>query len=445
MEIRHTTSQKLDHQFMLSEEMQYGLRVLFMSAVSLREHIQEEFLCNPLLEMEDISQEEQLDTPDDSSEVLSKEDYCERSHRQNGEELYSLDYIANRKTLREDLADQINTMEFNEEIKRAALYIISSLDNGGFFVDGIENVSKALGVSHKTAKEALFQVQKLEPQGVGCSGVVDFILFQLKQKGKDTTPYEQLIGCYLKELANGNIRKISQEMGFSQEFIRELIHQIKSVRFLPSMGYLTEDENISFIPDVEVREEDNKLVLHRVQWKLPKLILNTGLAKAQVDTDLKAYLLEHYRKGEQLIKSLEMRKSTLEKVSLILIRRQEEYLLGKSEFLKSLSIKQIAEILGVHESTVSRTVNEKYMKTPRGIIQLKNLLSGTVNNDAKEYSKSQVECAILKIIREEDSSKPHSDQNITDILNKNGILIKRRTVSKYREEAGIQSAKLRRL
>lgn len=449
MEHNHYLKQGIEQKNILSQDMQFHMKILQMSTTELTEYIREEFTNNPILEMDETSGGDLTSMDMDKLKALARtEEYkVDRNTVASSDDYVSpFEFISREMTLTDYLLEQIGLMNLSEQEIKICEYVIFSLDKRGYFLDSVAESSEILGVNPSLFERGLNMVRNLEPSGIGWPDVYDTLLFQLKKKQLLTKKHEEIIRNHLPEVAIGNFRKIEMSMGLSEEEILMIIQDIKEVEPVPSRGFSDNNIRNHVIPDLRIQAIGDELKITMSAMKLPKIRISevTTALSRNGDPELEEYLNAKLQEAVKLLKSIDMRKSTLEKVTEVVMNHQKEYLLGKSAFLNPLSMKSVAEELSIHESTVSRTVREKYLCTPRGTISLKSLFSASHTPSGTELSPDYIKALIGKIILEEDKEHPFSDQVISEQLSNKGVEISRRTVAKYREAIGIPSTKIRK-
>lgn len=449
MEHNHYLKQGIEQKSILSQDMQFHMKILQMSTTELTEYIREEFTSNPILEMDETSGGDLTSMDMDKLKALARtEEYkADRNTVASSDDYVSpFEFISREMTLTDYLLEQIGLMNLSEQEIKICEYVIFSLDKRGYFLDSVLESSEILGVNPALFERGLNIVRNLEPSGIGWPDVYDTLLFQLKKKQLLTKKHEEIIRNHLPEVAIGNFRKIEMSMGLSEEEILMIIQDIKEAEPVPSRGFSDNNIRNHVIPDLRIQAIGDELKITMSAMKLPKIRISevTTALSRNGDPELEEYLNAKLQEAVKLLKSIDMRKSTLEKVTEVVMNHQKEYLIGKSAFLNPLSMKSVAEELSIHESTVSRTVREKYLCTPRGTISLKSLFSASHTLSGAELSPDYIKTLIGKIILEEDKEHPFSDQVISEQLSNKGVEISRRTVAKYREAIGIPSTKIRK-
>jgi RNA polymerase sigma-54 factor len=323
------------------------------------------------------------------------------------------------------------------------------LDSRGYFPEDISDVSSELGILEETVKKALKIVQSLEPDGIAARNINECLKIQTAKKGVMDENIYKVIDSYLELLAENKYSQLAKEIGVDSRKAQEYGDFIKSLEPKPSRGFYTGDEVKYIIPDAYIKKIDDEYFIIMNEDLMPRLTINDmykEIIKEDTNKEAVEYVKDRLNSALFLIKSIEHRKSTIYRVIEKLLELQREYFDYGEAYLKPMTLKEIADSLEVHESTVSRAIREKYIYTSKGTIRLKDLFTvGLSSNDSGEdISTRTIKNEIKIMIEKEDKHSPLSDQNICDLLNNAGMNISRRTVAKYREELGIKSSKGRK-
>lgn len=430
-----------NQQIGLTPKMIEELKVLQMSNTDLLQYINEQLIENPLLEMED----------DDSDILDSIEDTSENDDNEIDKSLEKLEfteYTSRPVTLREYLSSQIGELKIPLSYRRTALYLIENIDEEGYLPLDIKNIVLKLNFSAKMVKGALKSIQGLEPAGVGARNLKECILIQLYRKGILTESIKDIVVNYLQLLADRKYNEISKKTGLSTEQVAEAHGMIKKLNPKPGQVFKVNYGNQYINPELVVKELDGKYTVIFMNDSFSNLrvceyykkIVNSNNSSKEVSKFVRAKL----SKALEIINSIEQRKRTILSVSGYIIEYQMEFLRKGHMFLKPLTMKMVADMVGIHESTVSRTVNEKYIETPRGTFELKFFFSSKVDsNSCTSIAANAVKSIIKGIVQNEDKKKPLSDEQIKKLLEVDGVRVARRTIAKYREELHILPSNLR--
>lgn len=410
-EITLEISQKLA----LTPELRQSIQILQMSAVELAATIEKEFLENPLLEIEYA--EEPLKPFDDKN-------------------LEPVDIST--PTLQDFLIEQAK-FAFDAERLSAAKFLIKSLDNRGYLTAGISELAQILQVEEIFLEEVLSEIQKLEPVGVGARNLSECLKLQAERHGIFSGILAAIIEKHLEKVAEHKIKDIARAEKVSVEEIRAAIEIIRGLNPKPGASYGFEVTKF-IIPDVRV-DKDGEIILNS---QMPRLSLSEIYSDAKIlDEESKIYVASKFSAAKQLIRSINQRERTLWRVTAEIIRRQGDFLEGGMEFLKPMTMREVAEALELHESTISRAVANKFIEFPFGVVEMRKIFSAKALS-AEEVTSARVKSLIMELIASEDKKNPLSDQKLAEILSERGISVARRTVMKYREQIGLLSSTKRR-
>ncbi|EJE7234722.1 RNA polymerase factor sigma-54 [Clostridium sporogenes] len=446
-----TQEQKL----IMTQQMQLSIKLLQMSTYELQQYVEKEVQENPVLDSQNIHKEDKgIEDINYKKLIKHLEDngneYGSYGNYNKEEETSPFNFISNEKSLKEYLQEQIIELDENKYIKSICIYIIENIDDKGYLSVNDEEISEELKVPLDSIKEAIDIVQSLEPDGIGARNLKECLKIQLKKKSINNSKICEIIDNYLPLVAENRYNVISKKLGISIKKAQEYGDVIKTLQPKPSRGFYTGDEVKYIVPDAYIKKIDNEYYIIMNEELLPKLTVN-NLYKEIVlnDTDENAveFVKEKLNSAIFLIKSIENRKSTIYRVLEKILEIQRDYFDFGIEFLKPMTLREIADSLGMHESTISRAIRDKYINTNRGTILIKDLFTTGItanNSTGEDISVEFIKKEIKELIDKEDKKKPISDQIICNILNNKGIQISRRTVAKYREELGIQSSKCRK-
>lgn len=344
-------------------------------------------------------------------------------------------------TLTEILLEQLGTSNLDYSEQMIGRIIIYSLDKDGYLRDDLEEIAKNTGEHIEKIEKVLAVIQSFEPMGIGARNIKECLINQ-------TSDYvtKKFIKEHLDDIYKNDIGKIAKKENISIDEVKEIIENIKKLNPKPSSGYKINSYEMHYIyPDIFVDFVEGDISI-TVKESISNIHANTyylDLLDKDIDEYTRDYLKKKLTRTMLIIESVEKRKQTIQQIANIILTTQKNHIMY-DEPLETLMIKDIANRLDISESTVSRAVRHKYVQTPKKTYKLKNLLSlGSQNSDniSKDYIKNQIN----EIISRENKKKPLSDEKITDMLNQQDIDIKRRTVAKYRDEMGIQPAKLRKI
>ncbi|WP_410506254.1 RNA polymerase factor sigma-54 [Haloimpatiens sp. FM7315] len=450
-DLRLTQEQKL----IMTQKMQLSIKMLQMSGFELQQYIDKELQENPVLEAnynkEESSTEKNEIDYKKVLEYLKFDDYGHKDYVNNNEdEVSPFNFISSEKSLKDFLEEQILELQENQYIKEICRYIVENLDYRGYLDSSTENISREIKSSIEDTEYSLKIIQSLEPNGIGCRDLKECLKIQLNKRGVEDKVLFSIIDNYLELIAQNKINVISKEIGISKERVQEYIDLIKTLEPKPSRGFYT-GENVKYIvPDAFIRKINEEYHIIMNDNLLPKLNVNS-LYKSIILKDEKSdktseYVKDKINSAMFLIKSIEHRKSTMHRVLEEIIKRQRPFFDKGKEYLKPMTLKEVADNIGVHESTVSRAIREKYVYTNMGTLRIRDLFTtAIVSKDfGEDISVVKIKNKLEEYVREEDKKKPLSDQKLSEMLKENGMNISRRTVAKYREELGIKSSSKRK-
>lgn len=444
-----TQEQKL----IMTQEMQLSVKLLQMSSFELQEYVEKEIQENPVLDAKESSETKEENNQLDYKELVKYLEFDNYSHynyeKRDDEELSPFNFISEKKSLKEYLKDQVRDLGEKDFIKSICVYIIENIDERGYLEITDEEISEDLKIAKSLAEHCVEVIQSLEPSGIGARNLKECLKIQINKKGIDDKNIFEIIDNHLELLADNKYNIIAKTLNIDVKKAQEYGDIIKSLQPKPSRGFFTGEEVKYITPDAYIKKIDNEYFIIMNDDMLPKLTVNEiykEIIRDENDKDAVDYVKEKLNSAMFLIKSIQHRKSTIYKVLEKILEMQRDYFDYGDEYLKPMTLKEIAEELEVHESTISRAIRDKYIYTSKGTIKIKDLFTTAISSS---YSGEDVSTKIIKksikdMIDKEDKQKPLSDQVICDLINKEGMNISRRTVAKYREEMGIKSSKGRK-
>lgn len=458
MNLDYSMKMTQQQRMIMTQNMQQSIKLLQMSLHDLREYIDNEYSENPILEInEQSSQSEEIQNNDlidkyNAEKIAEEMDYdsykdkAERSY--SNEDVSPFNFIEEKKSLKEYLYEQLLESDEEQYTIMIAKYIIESLDGRGYLEISMEELATELRISTDDVEKGLKLVQSLEPYGIGARNIKECLIIQSINLNILDDNIERIILDHLEEVAENKYELIGKALKISPREAQRYGDIIKKLEPKPSRGFYTGEEVSYIIPDAEIKNIDGEFFIIMNEGVLPKLIINKtyrDVLKNGKDTEINSYVKEKINKAMFLIKAIDDRKNTLYKVLECLIDKQKEFFERGYSYIKPLTLREVSSELDVHDSTISRTIKDKYILTSYGTIKIKDLFpSGITNNTLEDLSTVKIKNEIKKIIQEENKSKPLSDQSISLILKENNIKISRRTVAKYREELGIKSSSMRK-
>ena len=448
-----------EQRLIMTQQMQLSIKLLQMSTYDLREYIENEFLENPILEgnfdfvQEDKKYEDKIDYKE-MIKYLEFDNYGSQSYGDynKDEDVSPFNFISEKESLTEYLQEQLIESDEDEYTKAIVSYMIENIDSRGYLDMPLEEICKELNISIELGQEALEILQDLEPDGIGARDLKECLKIQLIKKGMLDDNLEIIIDEYLDLIADNKFNVIAKNLKITPKEAQDLGDVIKKLEPKPSRGFYTGDDVKFIIPDAAIRNIDGQYFVIMNEGVVPRLSISNiykDVLNNKDDKNTENYVKEKLNSAMFLIKSIEQRKSTLLRILEKVVENQKDYFDKGQKYLKPMTLKEMAEILGIHESTVSRAIKDKYILTSFGTVKIKDLFTTGLsinksNGNGEEVAVVNIKNKIKEMIDAEDKKKPLSDQAICDALNKNNLNISRRTVAKYREEIGIKSSSKRK-
>jgi RNA polymerase sigma-54 factor len=492
MRLEHTINQRMEHRQILAPRMIQSMEILQLPIMALQERIQQELQENPVLEeiteaqegQEAADEAEPVAAEDDSDpgaeeliidedgqgeldfdrlEALSKdwEDHFNEEHRpsrdsldQEGDKKHdAMQNMASRpQSLQDYLTDQLSFFDTSPEQEGLLRHLLAFIDEKGFLTAPLEEIAQSIEggpVPVEEVEDALYILQKLDPPGVGARTLEECLLLQLTPETPHREVLRVLIHNHLQDIAHNRMPAIQKKTGFDLNVIKEAIEVLKHLSTRPGEAFAA--GNVPYVvPDIQVERTDAGDYEVRLldDW-LPNLYISRRwieeYKRKGSDPKTREYLKRKIQAAQWLQESIEQRRSTLEKVTRAIIQHQRAFLEKGPEHIHPLKMQQIADQVGVHVTTVSRAVDDKWVQTPRGIFPLKRFFGGgTETNSGEEVAYETIKQKLLEIISQEDKSNPLSDEDLVTKLHEAGYPIARRTVTKYRKMTNIPSSRQRK-
>ena len=451
---------KLGQTLTMTPQLQQAIRLLQLPVLDLTAQIQDALEENVMLEMEDLP-----DVPQTSSEttaevetIKAEESWQDWSAARsqdsgwNGEGRPISEFAdESGQTLREHLLWQLEMEDFSPRQAVIGEAIIDSINDDGYLTIDIDEIEASLDVeSGVTAEEiaaTVEKVQRLDPIGVGARTISECIILQLRQLDPATPGLElavELASNHLDLVASQSFGELRRDLHATEEELHDALALVKSCN--PKPGLAVSPAAAEYvIPDVFVRKVDNRWQVEISSTGIPRLSVNQQYAKLLRGSGDHDVLRSQLQEARWLIRSLEIRNETLMKVATCIVSRQTEFLEHGDEAMKPMVLRDVAEVIGMHEPTISRVMTNKYMHTPRGVFEFKYFFSSHLTSaTGEDQSSTSVRAKIRKLIGAENPAKPLSDSKIANLLAEEGISVARRTVAKYRESMNIASSSERR-
>ena len=473
MAIQQKLHTKLVQKLILTPSLQQAIKLLPMSTLELADLLNQEMVENPLLEevptedlqpaeqtqekaqAEEAKQAEKGDTWDDADYDYFFGDYLDEGYRpRTPTEVKELPPIENTLSTAASLADhlewQLSLQTDDEKLKEIGEAIIGNLDDDGYLVASVDEIAAMGNWSVEDVERALQHVQTFDPIGVAARDLQECLTLQLRHVGLAGTITEKIVTDHLKLLQNHQVPEIARRLGVTVDELKEHIEIVRNLDPKPGSRY-NPTQSQYVIPDVYVVKVEDHYEVFLNEEGLPQLrispVYRRLLDKNSENSDeTRAYVKDKFRSALWLIKSVDQRQKTIHKVATSIVNFQKEFLDHGIEYLRPLVLRDVANDIGMHESTVSRVVNNKYMHTPQGVFEMKFFFhSGISSSYGESVSSVTIKQRIRKIIDNEDPRKPLSDSKIVSILQKEGLILARRTIAKYREELKIPTSNQRKL
>jgi RNA polymerase sigma-54 factor len=475
MAIQQKLHTKLVQKLILTPSLQQAIKLLPMSTLELADMLNQEMVENPLLEevpteeLQPAEQQQQKeaeqpaaekpDTWDDADYEYFFGDYLDDGYRgsHTPSEVKELPPIENTLSTAASLADHLlwqlslQTKPEDERLREIGTAIIGNLDDDGYLVASVEEIAAMGDWPVGDVELALQHVQSFDPIGVAARDLQECLWLQIRQLGLVGTPTEKIVTEHLRLLQNHQVPEIARRLGLTIEDLKEHIEIIRNLDPKPGSRY-NPSQSQYVIPDVYVVKVEDQYVAALNEEGLPQLRISPVYRRlldksgGESSDETRAYVKDKFRSALWLIKSVDQRQKTIHKVATSIINFQREFLDHGIEYLRPLVLRDVANDIGMHESTVSRVVNNKYMHTPQGVFEMKYFFhSGISSSYGESVSSVTIKQRIRKIIENEDPRKPLSDSKIVSILQKEGLMLARRTIAKYREELKIPTSNQRKV
>lgn len=472
----------------MTPELIQAIQILQFNTQELDQYIQEQLLVNPVLEQDTSpssnenagednilgmtevpempaqrEKEKELEssvmgsdelTSNEWAEHIREREYDDISYRQgeySGENKdYTFEQFATSDlTLPEHLMSQLQLLDLTPKQHMIAEYIIESLDPNGYMTVSVEEIAKVLKVSVEKTEYVLSIIQGFEPAGVAAADLKECLLLQLDVLGELDEDVKKVVTDYLEDIAANKLNHIAKALGITVQRAQDICDLIRTLEPKPGRQFASQSATRYVVPDVIVEKINGEYVVSINETSTPKLMVSSYyekvLRESNNDPNLTKFLSGRLNSAVWLIKSIEQRKQTIFNVVSAVVKYQQDFFDLGPKHLKTLNLKQIAEEVGIHESTVSRSINGKYMQSPRGVFEIKYFFSsGVESNQGEGIASQSIKTMIKEIVAAEDPKAPYSDQAIVEILEEKEVKISRRTVAKYRDELNILSSSKRK-
>jgi RNA polymerase sigma-54 factor len=478
MAIEMRQQMKMTQQLVMTPQLQQAIKLLQLSRLELQDVVRQELEENPILdevtELDDIKEPEQIELNEreaepelaatDFQEVRAGEEtrdadwdsYLDGYNYAAGEQYYddeerpSFENLLTKKsTLADHLLWQLGLTKLTDEEMIVGTEIIGNIDEDGYLRASVADIAAACGVEERLVEAVLERIHEFDPVGVGARNLQECLLLQVVSLGMGGSLVEAVLKHHLKDLESRRYKQAARALGVE---INDILTAAKIIAELdPKPGRMFGQDDVQYISaDIFVYKVGTEYVVMLNEEGLPNLRINPLYATEakgdrQMDAKAEEYISEKMRSAMWLIKSIQQRQRTIYKVAKSLVKFQRDFLERGIQYLKPLVLRDIADDIGMHESTISRVTTNKYMQTPQGLFELKYFFnSGISTNEGDFIASESVKSKIKEIVDGEDPRKPYSDQRLVELLAVHNINIARRTITKYREMLRIGSSSERK-
>ena len=479
-------STQLRQELKINPRLYQAMDLLYMPLLDLQQHLKQELLNNPfldLVEAEEEDEEEQAEpeavaeTPEEKERgeeidweeiLLDGFDTAGGRREEHEEREYYEPVTVATRDLSDHLRDQVSLLELNPREMLLADEFLGNINDDGYLAASVEEIVMSLNEVIAQAAELddrdlgelpqytvsegeamLKTVHELDPPGVGARNLRECLLLQLGEAGlTQSVPYRLVDTCF-EELIAHRWSEISKRFGISAGDVQKAADEIAKLDPKPGLRFRSGDENY-IIPDLIVDKIDGQYHIFLNDANLPRLRLSKAYQeiardKKKFEGENKEFISNKLNSANWMIQAIEQRRQTMLKVMNYIVDRQRDFFEKGVQFLKPLTLREVAEVINMHESTVSRVTNEKFVQTPRGVLPLKFFFSsGLATSDGDDVSARGIKAQLEKLVQDEDPKHPLTDQAIVNILRESGVQIARRTVAKYRDQLGVLSARMRK-
>ena len=479
-------STQLRQELKINPRLYQAMDLLYMPLLDLQQHLKQELLNNPfldLVEAEEEDEDEQTEaeaspeTPEEKERgeeidweeiLLDGFDTAGGRREEHEEREYYEPVTVATRDLSDHLRDQVNLLELSPREALLADEFLGNINDDGYLATPVPEIIKSVNELIAEAAESedrdladlplytieegetmLKKVQDLDPPGVGARDLRECLMLQLEEAGlSQSVPYRLVRDCF-EELIAHRWSEISKRFGISAADVQKAADEIAKLDPKPGLRFRSGDENY-IIPDLIVDKIDGQYHVFLNDANLPRLRLSKAYQeiardKKKFEGENKEFISNKLNSANWMIQAIEQRRQTMLKVMNYIVDRQRDFFEKGVQYLKPLTLREVAEVINMHESTVSRVTNEKFVQTPRGVLPLKFFFSsGLATAEGDDVSARGIKAQLQKLVQEEDPRHPLTDQAIVNILRESGVQIARRTVAKYRDQLGVLSARMRK-
>lgn len=437
MKLSYNLNLEQTQKLIMTPELRQAIQLLQYTSLELNEYISKELEENPMLELEQpIVEPERVELNQSDREIdIDWKEYLERyddiSYKpeidKNFKEYNYESFVSYRPTLKEHLITQLRLINIDAKEFKICEYILHNIDDNGYLAVKLEEIAKIINEDIDKVEAMLKIIQGFDPVGVGARDLKECLLLQIQDYNYPVI--EELIENYLEDIAFNRMNKIAKEMDLTLHDLQQACDFIKRLEPKPGRTFGGSSNEVKYItPDATITFIDGEYIIIVNDYAGPRLNINNfykNLLKDGGDRQTTEFLQEKLNSATWIIKSIEQRRQTIYKVVESILKYQIEFFEKGEKFLVPLTLKDVAEDIEMHESTISRATNGKYVQTPRGLFELKYFFSAGLSSQEGDISATSVKLMIKEIIDNEDTKKPYSDQQICDVLKEKGTKISR--------------------
>lgn len=441
----------------MTPQLQQAIKILQLATIELDQYIQEQVESNPILEISHDNENKHTDVENEHvDEKIDWKEYAEDFNNYGASKgVYNKDndfnyenFISKDTTLQEHLLFQSHITFLDEKCKKIGEYIIYNLNDNGYLTLSVEEIAKDLRQEYNIVESILKIIQTFEPPGVAARSLKECLLIQLNHLGVEDDKIRTIIEDFLEEIAENKYPYIAKQIDITTKEVQEISDFIKTLEPKPGRAFAPLNNNYVVV-DAAIKKIGEEYIVILNDRNTPRLIIRDDYRKLisneKNDGETSKFLNDKFNSAMWLIRSIEQRRQTIYKVVEMIVKKQKDFFEYGKKHLKPMTLKEIADEVDVHESTVSRATNGKYVETPMGIFELKYFFSsGVEGTDGEGISAESIKNYMKEIIEGEDPYKPLSDDKICQQLLERRINISRRTVAKYRDDLNIPSSSKRK-
>lgn len=463
-------SQEMKMQQVLAPHLFQSLEILQMPLLDLQQMIKQELSENPTLEATQEQPDAQIEIEQGTKDVEREEfdnefeklaalgeewgdSFYENRQMSGGSDAeekyqYMMDSLSGSSSLHDQLLEQLALSNLNEYERKIAGIVLGNIDDDGYLQLDVEDLMALPNFPAEMLDRILNTIHEFDPPGVGARDLRECLLLQLKRQGREETQEYQMVSEHLDLLGRHKYEEIARAMGLTLDRVKALADRVAKLD--PKPGRNFGDDRIEYVvPEIIVEKKDGEYVITQNRKPYPNLYISQKylqmLKDPNTSKEVKSYIREKITKSKQFIQSIDQRMSTIYRIAVEIVRIQRDFFDYGVSRLRPLNMKTVADLLEVHETTVSRATSGKYMQTPRGLLSMKYFFKpGIVTASGEAISNESVKAALGKLVQEEDKKKPYSDARLVKLLEEQGMTIARRTVAKYRDQLRILPSHLRK-